>query len=127
MARHRATGTGLAPVDPMGGSREDRRVAADGRHRGRGGRWGRDAPTDTVPAFLALNFAAAVLTTTIVAAIGFSLGQSAVNAMLLVDRYAGWVSLALIALLMIAPAVRHAWSRRRTNRVAGRRGAARAG
>ena len=61
--------------------------------------------------FLALNLAGAVLTTTIVAAIGFSLGQSAVDVVLLVDRYAGWVSLSLIALLLIVPAVRHAWSR----------------
>ena len=36
--------------------------------------------------FLALNFAGAVLITTIVAAIGFSLGQTAVDTVLLVDR-----------------------------------------
>ena len=66
--------------------------------------------------FISLNLAGALLTTTIVAAIGFSLGQAAVDVVLLVDRYAGWVSLGLIALLLITPAVRRAWSRRRAER-----------
>ena len=51
--------------------------------------------------FLALNLAGAAVTTTAVAAIGFTLGQTAIDIVLLVDRYAGWVSLSLIALLLL--------------------------
>jgi len=61
--------------------------------------------------FLALNLAGAVVTTTAVAAIGFTLGQTAIDIVLLVDRYAGWVSLSLIALLLLTPSLRRAWSR----------------
>ena len=62
--------------------------------------------------FLALNFAGAVVTTTAVAALGFTLGQTAIDVVLLVDKYAGWVSLSLIALLALTPALRRVWSRR---------------
>jgi len=46
-----------------------------------------------------------------VAAIGFTLGQTAIDIVLLVDRYAGWVSLSLIVLLFLTPSFRRAWSR----------------
>ncbi len=59
----------------------------------------------------ALNLAGAVVTTTAVAALGFAVGQTAIDIVLLVDRYAGWVSLALVVLLLLTPALRRARSR----------------
>ena len=66
--------------------------------------------------FLLLNFAGVLIMTSVVVAIGFSLGQAAVDVVLLVDRYAGWLSLSLIALAVIVPLVRSRatrWRRRR--------------
>lgn len=61
--------------------------------------------------FLALNFVGAVVTTTAVGTLGFTLGQTAIDVVLLVDKYAGWVSLSLIALLVLTPVLRRIGSR----------------
>ncbi len=66
--------------------------------------------------FLLLDLLGVVLVTAVVTAIGYSLGQSAVDVVLLVDKYAGWVSLGLILFAAIAPLVRRQWSRRRERR-----------
>ena len=61
--------------------------------------------------FLALDLAGAVLTTGIVAGIGYALGQQAVDVVLLVDSYAAAVSIAMISMTVAVPLVRR-WIRR---------------
>lgn len=47
--------------------------------------------------FLALDTLGALLATSLVAGLGYALGQQAIEAVLLIEEYAGWVVLALIA------------------------------
>ncbi len=61
--------------------------------------------------FLVLDLIGAVLTTGIVAGIGYSLGQQAVDVVLLVDSYAAAVSLTMILMTAAVPLVRR-WIRR---------------
>jgi membrane protein DedA with SNARE-associated domain len=56
--------------------------------------------------FLLLDLAGAFLMTSLVAGIGYGLGQSAVDVVLLVDRFASAVSLTLIAVTLAIPVVR---------------------
>jgi membrane protein DedA with SNARE-associated domain len=70
--------------------------------------------------FLLLNLAGVVIMTSVVVGVGFALGQAAVDVVLLVDKYAGWVSLSLIALAVIVPLVRSkvtGWRNRRRGRL----------
>ncbi|MGI5125625.1 DedA family protein [Pseudonocardia sp. CA-107938] len=61
--------------------------------------------------FLLLDLVGAVLTTAAVAGLGYALGQDAVDAVLLVDKYAMYVSLAMVATGIALPLVRR-WLRR---------------
>lgn len=65
--------------------------------------------------FLLLDITSAMITTGIVAGIGYALGQEAVDAVLLVDRYAVLVSIAMVALTVAIPLVNR-WIRRATAR-----------
>ena len=56
--------------------------------------------------FLLLDLAGALLMTGLVAGLGYGLGQGAVDVVLLVDRYASAVSLALIAVALAIPLVK---------------------
>ncbi|HEU5486720.1 MAG TPA: VTT domain-containing protein [Microlunatus sp.] len=66
--------------------------------------------------FLLLNLTGVVIITAVVAGVGFALGQVAVDVVLLIDEYAGWVSLSLIVLAVIVPILRSRWKRRPTER-----------
>jgi membrane protein DedA with SNARE-associated domain len=66
--------------------------------------------------FVLLNLTGVLIITAVVAGVGFALGQAAVNVVLLIDKYAGWVSLSLIALAVLAPLLRSRWKRLRTHR-----------
>lgn len=66
--------------------------------------------------FLLLNLSGVLIMTSVVVGIGYALGQAVVVVVLLVDRYAGWVSLSLIALVLIVPLVRSRWTRWRADR-----------
>jgi membrane protein DedA with SNARE-associated domain len=66
--------------------------------------------------FLLLNLAGVLIWTSAVVGIGFWLGQAAVDVVLLIDRYAGWVSLSLIALAVLIPLVRSRATRWRDRR-----------
>lgn len=70
--------------------------------------------------FLALDLIGALGMTSLVAGLGFALGQSAVDVVLLVDRYASAVSLALLATALLVPLARRGW--RALRRVRPRRG-----
>jgi membrane protein DedA with SNARE-associated domain len=61
--------------------------------------------------FLLLDLAGAVVTTGVVAGIGYALGQQAVDAVLLVDSYAAAVSIAMVLMTVTIPLVRR-WIRR---------------
>ncbi|MBC3191902.1 VTT domain-containing protein [Pseudonocardia sp. C8] len=63
--------------------------------------------------FLLLDLAGAALMTGLVAGLGYGLGQHAVDAVLLVDRYASVVSLSMITLALLVPVLRR-WLRRTT-------------
>lgn len=56
--------------------------------------------------FLLLDLAGALALTGVVAGLGFGLGQRAVDLVLMVDDYASLVSVALIALALLAPLLR---------------------
>jgi membrane protein DedA with SNARE-associated domain len=56
--------------------------------------------------FLALDAVGALLITGLITALGYGLGQQAVDVVLLIDRYAGWVSLAIIAGAVLVPLIR---------------------
>ncbi len=65
--------------------------------------------------FLLLDLAGALLVAALVAGLGYGLGQSAVDMVLLIDRYATLVSLTLIGATFLIP-----WARSRLRRRAGR-------
>jgi membrane protein DedA with SNARE-associated domain len=56
--------------------------------------------------FVLLDALGSAVTVALVAGLGYGLGQYAVDVVLLVDRYAGWVSLAIIVSAFVAPLVR---------------------
>lgn len=62
--------------------------------------------------FLALNICGTLLLTGVVVAVGYRLGQHAVNLVLLIDRYASWVSIGLIGVAFLAPWLRRRWNTR---------------
>lgn len=61
---------------------------------------------------LPLNIISAVITTGLVAGLGFALGRQAVDAVLLVDRYAVLVSIAMVVVTAAIP-LANRWIRRR--------------
>lgn len=65
--------------------------------------------------FMLLDVASAVLTTGIVAGIGYALGQQAVDVVLLVDSYAALVSVTMVAMTVAIPLVNR-WIRRARRR-----------
>jgi membrane protein DedA with SNARE-associated domain len=62
--------------------------------------------------FLTVDLAGAVLMTGLVAGLGYASGQHAVDLVLVIDRYASFVSLTLLGFAFLAPWLR-AWARRR--------------
>lgn len=70
--------------------------------------------------FLALDIAGAVVMTGLVAGLGYGLGQRVVDLVLLVERYAGTVSLTIIAVTAVLPLVKR-WITVRRRTSAGRR------
>jgi len=56
--------------------------------------------------FLALDTLGALLTASLIAGLGFLLGQGAVEVVLLIERYAGWVTLAVVAVTAAQPVVK---------------------
>ncbi len=69
--------------------------------------------------FLLLDLAGALSMTGLVAGLGYGLGQRAVDLVLLVDRYASAVSLAMIAVAAVVPLVKRRVRRRGRGRDAG--------
>lgn len=70
--------------------------------------------------FLILDFVGALIVTGLTAVLGYELGQNAVDVVLMVDRYAGIVSLTLISTTFLIPALRRLHRRgwRRKSRAA---------
>ncbi|WP_150240188.1 DedA family protein [Nocardiopsis quinghaiensis] len=66
--------------------------------------------------FLALDAAGALLLTATVASIGYAAGRTGVDIVLMVDRYALWVSLGIILLMAFVPVVRQSRAARATAR-----------
>lgn len=66
--------------------------------------------------FLLLDLAGALAMTGVLAGLGYSLGQHAVDLVLLVDQHASKVSLALIAVALLGPAARKLLSRLKRRR-----------
>ncbi len=62
--------------------------------------------------FLLLDLTGALLMTGLVAAVGYALGQRAVDVVLLVDEYASVVSLTMITLAAVVPLIRRRMRRR---------------
>jgi membrane protein DedA with SNARE-associated domain len=62
--------------------------------------------------FLLLDLAGALLMTALVGALGYGLGQRAVNVVLMVDKYASLVSLTMIAVALAIPVLKR-WMRPR--------------
>ena len=62
--------------------------------------------------FLLLDFVGAVLMTALVAGLGYSLGQRAVDVVLQIDRYASAVSLTMIVVALLIPVVKRRIRRR---------------
>ncbi|MFD6951869.1 membrane-associated protein [Nocardiopsis sp. TSRI0078] len=56
--------------------------------------------------FLALDVAGALLFTATVASVGYAAGQTGVDVVLMVDKYALWVSIGIILFMAFLPAVR---------------------
>ena len=56
--------------------------------------------------FLLLDLVGAVLITTVVAGLGYSLGQRAVDVVLTIDRYASVVSLTMITVALLIPVMK---------------------
>lgn len=56
--------------------------------------------------FLALDAVGALLITGLVTALGYGLGQQAVDVVVMIDKYAGWISLAIIAAAVLAPMIK---------------------
>lgn len=71
--------------------------------------------------FLVLDAAGALLITGLITALGHGLGQHAVDVVILVDRHAGWVSLAIIVGAVLVPVIRKAVRRVSTRGSASRR------
>jgi membrane protein DedA with SNARE-associated domain len=63
--------------------------------------------------FLLLDLAGALLMTGLVAGLGYGLGRRAVDLVLLVDRYASVVSLAMIGLAAVIPLIKRRIRRNR--------------
>jgi membrane protein DedA with SNARE-associated domain len=63
--------------------------------------------------FLLLDLVGAVVITTVVAGLGYSLGQRAVDVVLTIDRYASVVSLTMIAVALLVPVVKGRIQRKR--------------
>jgi membrane protein DedA with SNARE-associated domain len=59
-----------------------------------------------LPAFLALDALGALLATSLVTALGYLLGQRAIDVVLLVERYAGWVTLGILVVTLGWPFLR---------------------
>ncbi|WP_197522435.1 DedA family protein [Occultella aeris] len=66
--------------------------------------------------FLALDALGALVTTALVAGLGYALGQGAVEIVLLIERQAIWVTLGLIAVTFAVPMVKRALRRRAARR-----------
>lgn len=66
--------------------------------------------------FLALDLVAALLVTSLVAGLGYALGQHAVDLVLIIDQHASRISLALLVLAFLVPWVRALLRRRRRRR-----------
>jgi membrane protein DedA with SNARE-associated domain len=64
--------------------------------------------------FLLLDLVGAVLMTTLVAGLGYSLGQRAVDLVLMIDRYASVVSLTMITVALLIPVIKR-WIRRKSD------------
>ena len=64
--------------------------------------------------FLLLDLVGAVLMTAVVAGLGYSLGQRAVDVVLTIDRYASVVSLTMITVALLVPVVKGRIRRRST-------------
>ncbi|TDD68878.1 DedA family protein [Jiangella aurantiaca] len=62
--------------------------------------------------FLILDFAGALVMTGLVAGLGYGLGQQAVDVVLIIDRYAAVVSLTMIAIAVLIPAIKRLIRRR---------------
>jgi membrane protein DedA with SNARE-associated domain len=56
--------------------------------------------------FLLLDLVGAVLMTAVVAGLGYSLGQRAVDVVLTIDRYASMVSLTMISVALLIPVMK---------------------
>jgi membrane protein DedA with SNARE-associated domain len=69
--------------------------------------------------FVILDLAGALLITGLVAGLGFHLGQYAVDLVLLIDRYASMVGLALIGATFLIPALKRQVQRRRSAKARG--------
>ena len=63
--------------------------------------------------FLLLDLVGAVVITTVVAGLGYSLGQRAVDVVLTIDRYASVVSLTMITVALLVPVVKRRIQRKR--------------
>jgi membrane protein DedA with SNARE-associated domain len=63
--------------------------------------------------FLLLDLVGAVVITTVVAGLGYSLGQRAVDVVLTIDRYASVVSLTMITVALLVPVVKGRIQRKR--------------
>jgi membrane protein DedA with SNARE-associated domain len=59
-----------------------------------------------LPTFLALDALGALLATSLVTALGYLLGQRAIDVVLLVERYAGWVTLGIVVATLGWPFIR---------------------
>jgi membrane protein DedA with SNARE-associated domain len=62
--------------------------------------------------FLLLDLVGAVLMTALIAGLGYSLGQRAVDVVLVIDRYASMVSLAMITVALLIPVMKRRIQRR---------------
>ncbi len=56
--------------------------------------------------FLVLDTVGALLITGLITALGYGLGQQAVDVVVLIDKYAGWISLAIIATAVLVPLIK---------------------
>lgn len=56
--------------------------------------------------FLALDALGVLLMTGLVAGLGYALGQTAVDVVLMIDKYASWVSLAILAGVAVLPLIK---------------------
>lgn len=56
--------------------------------------------------FLLLDALGALLMTSLVAGLGYALGQSAVDLVLLIDKYASWVSIGILATAALVPMIK---------------------